>query len=108
LFGTPIAETILASVHVRARQQAEHMDATIRSKRCKTPCEEGAVHIGGAGTAGIFSRPFSLSGGRRVAWIVRLVKTGADGEKQSVDVVTINRPDDLIDITNCQVAEHCR
>jgi hypothetical protein len=35
-----------------------------------------------------------------VAWIVRLVKTGADGEKQSVDVVTINRPDDLSDIAN--------
>jgi hypothetical protein len=29
-----------------------------------------------------------------------LVTTGADGEKQSVDVVTINRPDDLIDIAN--------
>ena len=35
-----------------------------------------------------------------MAWIVRLVNTGADGEKQSVDVVTINRPDDLIEITN--------
>jgi hypothetical protein len=35
-----------------------------------------------------------------VARIVRLVKTGADGEKQSVDVVTINRPDDLIDIAH--------
>jgi hypothetical protein len=35
-----------------------------------------------------------------VAWIVRLVKTGVDGEKQFVDVVTINRPDDLIDITS--------
>jgi hypothetical protein len=35
-----------------------------------------------------------------VAWIVRLVKTGADGEKQSVDVVTINRPDDLSDVAN--------
>jgi hypothetical protein len=35
-----------------------------------------------------------------VAWIVRLVKTGADGEKQSVDVATINRPDNLIDVTN--------
>ena len=35
-----------------------------------------------------------------MAWIVRLVRTGADGEKQSVDVATINRPDDLIDITN--------
>lgn len=26
-----------------------------------------------------------------MAWIVRLVKTEADGEKQSVDVATINR-----------------
>ena len=28
VFGTRIAETILASVHVRARKQAEHMDAS--------------------------------------------------------------------------------
>jgi hypothetical protein len=35
-----------------------------------------------------------------VAWIVRLVKTEADGEKQSVAVVKINRPDDLIDIVH--------
>ena len=28
LFGTLIAETILASVHVRARKQAGHMDAS--------------------------------------------------------------------------------
>ena len=35
-----------------------------------------------------------------MAWIVRLVKTAADGEKQSVDVMKINRPDDLGDIAN--------
>jgi hypothetical protein len=35
-----------------------------------------------------------------VAWILRLVKIGADGEKQSVDVMTISRPDDLGDIAN--------
>jgi hypothetical protein len=29
LFGTLVAETILASVHVRAHRQAGHMDATI-------------------------------------------------------------------------------
>src|SRR5487761_528710 len=34
LFGTHAAETILASVHVRAHQQAEHMDA---SDLVKTP-----------------------------------------------------------------------
>jgi len=28
VFGTRIAETILASVHVRARKQAGHMDAS--------------------------------------------------------------------------------
>jgi hypothetical protein len=33
-----------------------------------------------------------------VTWIVRLVKTEADGEQQSVDVMTITRPDDLGDI----------
>jgi hypothetical protein len=30
-----------------------------------------------------------------VAWIVRLVTTGEDGEEQCVDVMKINRPDDL-------------
>ena len=46
LLGTRVAETILASVHVRARQQAGHMDASdlIRALP-KQPCQEGAVHI---------------------------------------------------------------
>ena len=46
MFGTRVAETILASVHVRARQQAGHMDASdlIRALP-KQPCQEGAVHI---------------------------------------------------------------
>ena len=35
-----------------------------------------------------------------MAWIVRLVKTGTDGKKQSIDVATINRPDDLVEIAN--------
>ena len=35
-----------------------------------------------------------------MAWIVRLVKTGADGEKQAIDVATIARPDDLVEIAN--------
>ena len=46
VFGTRVAETILASVHVRARQQAGHMDASDLIKTLqKDPCEEGAVHI---------------------------------------------------------------
>jgi hypothetical protein len=44
--GTRVAETILASVHMRARQQAGHMDASdlIKSMQ-RQPCKEGAVQI---------------------------------------------------------------
>jgi hypothetical protein len=41
-----------------------------------------------------------LTRGGRVAWIVRLVQIGADGEEPFADVMTINRPDDLDDIAN--------
>ena len=46
-FGTLIAETILASVHVRARKKAGHTGASDLIKALQTPCEEGAVHIRG-------------------------------------------------------------
>ena len=36
LFGTPVAEAILASVHVRAHQQAEHMGASDLIKALQT------------------------------------------------------------------------
>jgi hypothetical protein len=45
LFGTLVAETILASVHVRAHKQAGHMDASDLIKALQSPYEEGAVHI---------------------------------------------------------------
>jgi hypothetical protein len=35
-----------------------------------------------------------------VAWILRLVKTGAAGEGRTLDVMEINRPDDLGDIAD--------
>ncbi len=35
-----------------------------------------------------------------MAWILRLVKTGAEGEGPCTDVMEINRPDDLVDIAN--------
>ena len=35
-----------------------------------------------------------------MSWMVRLVKTGARSEKQSIDVATITRPDDLVEIAN--------
>ena len=45
LSGTSVAETILASAHVRAHQQAGHMDASDPIEALQTSCEEGAVHI---------------------------------------------------------------
>jgi hypothetical protein len=35
-----------------------------------------------------------------MAWIVRLVNIGADGDAPFVDVMTIDRPDNLVDIAN--------
>lgn len=45
MFGTCVAETILASVHVRTQQQAGHMDASDQIKLSRISCESGAVHI---------------------------------------------------------------
>lgn len=49
------------------------------------------------GQSGKF-RVYFLTWGGRVAWILRLVKTGAEGDGQSTDVMEINKPDDLGDI----------
>ena len=35
-----------------------------------------------------------------MSWILRLVKTGAEGEGQATDVMEIDRPDDLGDVAN--------
>ena len=46
LFGALVAETILASVHVRMQQKAGHMNASDLIKILpKSTCEERAVHI---------------------------------------------------------------
>ena len=45
LFGTLVAETILASVHVRAHKQAGHMDASDLIKALQNTLQGGAVHI---------------------------------------------------------------
>ena len=48
----------------------------------------------------VFSRLFSEPGGGRVAWIVKVVKTGAEGDGPCVDVMEIDRPDDLRDVAD--------
>ena len=47
-----------------------------------------------------YFRVCSLTKGGCVAWILRLVNTGAEGEGPCTDVVEINRPDDPGDIAN--------
>ena len=49
LFGTLVAETILASVHVRAHQQAGHMDASDLIKTLQNTLRGGGrPHMGGS------------------------------------------------------------
>ena len=46
LFGTLVAETILASVHVRARKQAEHMGASDLIKALQNRARRGPSTYG--------------------------------------------------------------
>src|SRR4051795_12544216 len=55
--------------------------------------------IGGATAVGYF-RPRSLTEGGYVAWVLRLVEIGAEGEGPYADVVEISRPDGLVDIAD--------
>ena len=54
----------------------------------------------GVNTIGGYHRVCSVTEDGRVAWIVRLVQIGADGEERCADVVKVDRPDDLADIAN--------
>jgi hypothetical protein len=47
-----------------------------------------------------YFRAYSLTGGGRVAWVVRLVKIDAEGEGQATDVMEIQRSGDLADIAD--------
>ena len=58
--------------------------------------------MGSPRRAGIFRSVFDLA--ERVAWIIRLVKIGAEGEGRTLDVMEINRPDDLSDIADLGLA----
>ncbi len=62
--------------------------------------------VGGTAARLGVRRPFgdfcvcSLTEGGCVAWILRLVKIGAEGEGPCTEVLEISRPDDLVDIAN--------
>src|SRR3954464_794471 len=54
--------------------------------------------IGGVRLEGVVSGRFSRRGRGDVAWIVRLVSIGAEGEEHSTDVMRIAKPDTLADL----------
>ncbi len=58
-----------------------------------------AARLGVRRPIGYF-RIHSLTWGGCVGWILRLVKTGAEGEGPCTDVMEIHRPDDLGDLAN--------
>ena len=47
-----------------------------------------------------YFRVCSLAEGGCVAWMLRLVEIGAEGEGPCADIMEIRRPDDLVDIAN--------
>ena len=47
-----------------------------------------------------YFRARSLTEGGCVAWVLRLVEIGAEGEGSCADVVEISRPDGLVDIAD--------
>jgi len=47
-----------------------------------------------------YFRVCSLAEGGCVAWMLRLVKIGVEGEGPCTDIMEIHRPDDLVDIAN--------
>jgi hypothetical protein len=53
LFGTRVADPILASGHLRPRQQAGHMIASDPTRTPLTSCKSGAVHIWVPGLAAL-------------------------------------------------------
>src|SRR3954452_15575739 len=55
--------------------------------------------IGGTTAVGYF-RARSLTEGGCVAWVLRLVEIGAEGEGSCADMVEISRPDGLVDIAD--------
>ena len=60
LFGAPVAETILASVHVRAHKQAGHMDASDLIKALQNILQGGGrPHMGNVGLYKLIIFPIS-------------------------------------------------
>ena len=60
----------------------------------------GTVARLGVGRPVGYFRVCSLAEGGCVAWMLRLVKIGAEGEGPCADIMEIRRPDDLVDIAN--------
>jgi len=63
------------------------------------PANGTVARLGVRRPVGYF-RVCSLAEGGCVAWMLRLVKIGVEGEGPCTDIMEIHRPDDLVDIAN--------
>src|ERR1700758_5814519 len=64
------------------------------------PIGRDCIKSGGVERRGVFFASVLLTKGGRVAWILRVVKTGAEGEGRCMDIMEIIRPADLGDIAD--------
>ena len=99
LFGTPVAETILASVHVRAHQQAEHMGASDLIKALQTALRGGVrphmAKIPGVGPVGAMllrmktPEPELFRSGRQfAAWVGLTPRDHSTAGKTRLGIIT--------------------
>src|SRR4051794_36924151 len=97
------AVTIFCAVCGKPRTMPRAWLKKVKTPTCSRQCN-GVLRgdrreIGGATTVGYF-RARSLTEGGYVAWVLRLVEIGAEGEGRCADVVEISRPDGLVDIAD--------
>src|SRR4051812_30025900 len=84
--NTPSDEISLIAIRVRIQVPAKILPQLMRN-----PLLGDRREIGGATAVGYF-RARSLTEGGYVAWVLRLVEIGAEGEGSCADVVEISRP----------------
>src|SRR4051812_48746992 len=81
------------------RVRGAHQPGPVHDRRPPLGQAWDRREIGGATAVGYF-RARSLTEGGYVAWVLRLVEIGAEGEGSCADVVEISRPDGLVDIAD--------
>src|ERR1700680_692522 len=87
LFGTLVAETILASVHVRARKQAGHMDASDLIRALQNALRRGGCpHMGSGGKGACGRGGWNRTEIHRLSEMNCTVAFSADSDEEVLEV----------------------